>query len=170
MRIKTKVHQSKGLFFNTIAHEMNFQSSILNWQNIPVHHLLQKKGGRNILLFNKGSYKMALANAYPEFDWAKFRQKPGKWDYIENRRKFFDKIACSSGFNPLDCDQWYTISQERILQEKYAWQILKYYNKNYITALIEIYAELGLVRHRFNTCVFQSNRLMNDASYKPRNR
>jgi hypothetical protein len=35
---------------------------------------------------------------------------------IEKRRKFFDEFAKSKNFNPLDAENWYSITKAQILQ------------------------------------------------------
>lgn len=40
------------------------------------------------------------------------------WNSKENIRNFFDSFAASKGFDPLLCENWYSVTQQAVLKAK----------------------------------------------------
>ena len=93
------------------------------------------------------------------------------WKTLEQHRTFFDKLAQSKQFNPLDAAKWFSITRSDVtiavcsfsskLQnitvnylsfQKGGRGLLHYYDHSHITALIKLYPELKLKAEQFSVC------------------
>eukprot|EP00026_Physarum_polycephalum_P001929 Phypoly_transcript_01932.p1 GENE.Phypoly_transcript_01932~~Phypoly_transcript_01932.p1 ORF type:complete len:927 (+),score=132.48 Phypoly_transcript_01932:220-3000(+) len=78
----------------------------------------------------------------------------GHWrmDDNKNMRQFFDDLAASKGHDPLNAEQWYSISRTTVLNTKGGSTILSYYHGSLVRALQDQYPNIGLEAHRFSKC------------------
>jgi len=107
------------------------------------------KGGRRVLNYHKGSYITALIKLYPELKLKKKFFSHARWRAPQLQRKFFDEFAKSNGFDPLDENQWYSVTSKQINRAGGGSAILKYYKGSHIAALIKLYPEVIFQKERF---------------------
>jgi len=70
------------------------------------------------------------------------------WKVPGNQRKFLDKFAAFKKFNPLDAENWYSVTCDEILRAGGA-GLLEYCNGSHIQALVKLYPELILKKGNF---------------------
>jgi len=107
-------------------------------------------GGNDVLNYYEGSHITALRKLYPELILKKesFLLSQEGWKAPAKQRKFFDNFANSKQFDPLDAEQWYTVSQKEILNAG-GGSLLQYHKGSHIKALVELYPELNLRKESF---------------------
>lgn len=90
------------------------------------------------------------------------RKTPNFWADIKNRRSFLDGIARMRGLDPLSPSTWYSLSADDIKEHKVLFSsaveanyvkggrnVLKYHNESLVTAVLELYREIGLEKTKF---------------------
>jgi len=142
-------------FFNSFAKSKGFDPLIPeNWYSITVADILPVKGGPSVLRFYKQALKDALLDVYP-FIGLKvhlFETVPRNyWTVKENRKKFFDDFALEKNFDANDPQNWYSVSQEDLLDTKLGGSCLRYYNGSVSGALKDVYPQLPWVLRRFKS-------------------
>jgi len=122
------------------------------WYSITKEDII-RAGGRGILNYYNELHMEALAKLYPELGLKleNFLHYQG-WKLAEQRRKFFDELAKSKLFDPLDATKWYSVTRKDVTTTKGGNSILHYYKGSFITALIKLYPELILERKKFFLC------------------
>jgi len=137
-------------FFDGFARSQNFNPlDAENWYSVTCNEVV-RAGGWGLLRYYNGSHIKALVTLYPELTLKKenfFRSKKG-WKALGNQRKFFDTFAESKNFNPLDAENWYSITYNEIVRAG-GNGLLGYYNGSHIKALLTLYPELILKRANF---------------------
>jgi len=103
----------------------------MNWWYSAPHTKLTKVG------------RPELFNYYNDMDLFK-----EGWKVPGNQRKFLDEFAISKKFNPLDAQNWYSITKREIIPAGGS-GLLSYYKGSHIKALIKLYPELKLKRANF---------------------
>jgi len=71
-----------------------------------------------------------------------------QWKAPANQRIFFDEFARSKKFNPLDAENWYSVTRREIKAAGGS-SLLSYYNGSHIRALVRLYPELMLKFEKF---------------------
>jgi len=141
--------QQQRKFFNDLANSKQFDPlDAQKWYSILPREIL-KAGGGGILKYYNGSHIKALTTLYPELKLKRefFFTFQG-WKAPNGRRNFFDDFAKSRQFNPLNAENWYSISHREILRAG-GGGILLYYKGSYIRALVELYPEVKLESRNF---------------------
>eukprot|EP00026_Physarum_polycephalum_P001298 Phypoly_transcript_01299.p1 GENE.Phypoly_transcript_01299~~Phypoly_transcript_01299.p1 ORF type:complete len:1145 (+),score=200.33 Phypoly_transcript_01299:2-3436(+) len=103
------------LFADTLARKHGFapDSSLERWYKLRRSDVTNEPGGLTILNHFKGSLSAALASVYPNLKPNKVYGHPE-----EKRRKFFDSVAKSKGFDPLVPSNWLSMQAKEILSIK----------------------------------------------------
>jgi len=98
-----------------------------------------------------------LVKLYPELKLIreKFTTRREDWKDPKKRREFYDQIANSNQFSPLDADKWYSFPW-RDIQAAGGNRFIHYYNGSHKNAIMELYPELNLQKENFITKVFNS--------------
>jgi len=133
---------SKSRQFNPLDSE--------KWYSISLREV-KKAGGAGLLRYYKGSHITALLDLYPELmlQRKEFLNFPDKWQNPKIRRKFLDDFASIRQFDPLDAEQWYSITHNEIKRAGGS-ALLYYYNGSPFKALKELYPELMLKKSNFH--------------------
>jgi len=76
-----------------------------------------------------------------------FKSKEG-WKVPANQRNFFERFARSKKFNPLDAENWYSVTHKEIIRAG-GGGVLNYYHGSHVKALVKLYPELMLKRENF---------------------
>jgi len=109
------------------------------------------KGGEGILNYHEGSHITALMKIYSEINLKKekfLHHKEINWKDTAKQRTFFDNLAKSKQFNPLDAQKWYTITHRDVISAGGS-GVLNYHKSSHISALVELYPELKLQKEKF---------------------
>jgi len=87
---------------------------------------------------------------YPELVLKKgnFLKSKKGWKIPQNQKKFLDTFARSKNFNPLDAENWYSVTHHDIMKAGGS-SLLKYYNRSHVEALVKLYPELILQKENF---------------------
>eukprot|EP00026_Physarum_polycephalum_P001061 Phypoly_transcript_01062.p1 GENE.Phypoly_transcript_01062~~Phypoly_transcript_01062.p1 ORF type:complete len:464 (+),score=56.48 Phypoly_transcript_01062:1819-3210(+) len=125
-----------------------------NWYKISPFELKAEKGGSSFLNLYNSSTISALLDIYPNIglDAKKFTSEARKYTCLKipkEGKKFFDKLAQKNGIDPLVPENWYTLPKSTVLHEKGSRAILSHFQHSYITALQQIYPDIGLQHTKF---------------------
>jgi len=145
-----KAPENQRKFFDEFANSKNFNPlDAENWYSVNSNEII-RAGGQSLLHYYNGSYIRALEKLYPELTLKKenFLNSNEGWKVSKNQRKFFDGFARSKNFNPLDAQQWYSVTRNDIISAG-GLGPLRYYNNSHIEALLKLYPELLLKRRNF---------------------
>eukprot|EP00026_Physarum_polycephalum_P003563 Phypoly_transcript_03576.p1 GENE.Phypoly_transcript_03576~~Phypoly_transcript_03576.p1 ORF type:complete len:754 (+),score=101.52 Phypoly_transcript_03576:123-2384(+) len=119
-----------------------------DWYSLNIQKAGTTKELRAILRrFYAGSIKNYLTDVFPELDLSpdKFLHKSKNyWRPAENRRKFFEDFARANGFDPLEAEKWAKIRTSAIKNMKSGQSVLEYYNNSCVSALVDLFPEIGL--------------------------
>eukprot|EP00026_Physarum_polycephalum_P000662 Phypoly_transcript_00663.p1 GENE.Phypoly_transcript_00663~~Phypoly_transcript_00663.p1 ORF type:complete len:1097 (+),score=133.55 Phypoly_transcript_00663:927-4217(+) len=147
------VVKNRRTFFDEFAKENAFDPLVpSNWYNVPRHKIVAKKGAFPVLGYYNKNYAKALMHLYPNIglELDKFGILPsGHWNEIRNHREFFDNFALSRGFEPLVAKNWYSVTQQQVLETKYSRVVLGFYKGSFINALLSLYPSIGLAKLKF---------------------
>jgi len=144
-------------FFNKFASSKNFNPlDTEKWYSVTNKDIIRAGGGK-VLLNYEGSHIKALVKLYPELMLKKgnFLQSEKGWKATTNQREFFDGFARSNNFNPLDAENWYSVTLQEITRAGGS-GLLKYYNGSHIKALVRLYPELMFKKGNF----FRSEKML----------
>jgi len=146
---------SRREFFDAFAKSKNFGPlDAAKWSSINKKQV-ENAGGTDVLKFYKGSLVTALTQLYHfhagSLDKASSNIKDKRWRIVARRRKFFDNLAISKKFDPLNAEKWYLISWKEIMSAG-GKGILNYYGGSYTKALAGLYPELHLRKENFLFC------------------
>jgi len=152
-RVSLTPQERSRQFFNQLANDKKFDPlDASQWYTLSALDVRGRKGSRPVLENHKGSHIQALIDTYPELHLKrnKFSGVRKGWNVngVHTRRDFFDQFARASGFNPLDSEQWYSVSAWDV-RKGGGRSIVEYHNESHIQALIDLYPELNLERGRF---------------------
>jgi len=100
-----------------------------------------------LLNYYNGSRINALVALYPEIKENLLQFKEW-WKFPENQRNYLDTFAKSQKFNPLDAENWYSVTHIEIIRAG-GRGLLNYYNRSHIKALVQLYPELMLKTENF---------------------
>eukprot|EP00026_Physarum_polycephalum_P001103 Phypoly_transcript_01104.p1 GENE.Phypoly_transcript_01104~~Phypoly_transcript_01104.p1 ORF type:complete len:992 (-),score=189.41 Phypoly_transcript_01104:668-3643(-) len=135
---------AKRNFFDTLAKKRGFDPLIPeNWYTINKKAIQGEKNGNTIL--HGQTIAKSLQSAYPNIglDVTKLPKRK-YWTNFQNRKTFFDQFAAKRGFDPRNPEKWYCFSQADFLAEEGGKTLLHLYNFSYITALLDVYPDIGL--------------------------
>eukprot|EP00026_Physarum_polycephalum_P001094 Phypoly_transcript_01095.p1 GENE.Phypoly_transcript_01095~~Phypoly_transcript_01095.p1 ORF type:complete len:1190 (+),score=164.67 Phypoly_transcript_01095:101-3670(+) len=140
-------------FFEDFARSLNLDPLLPDtWYSIPRKAILQEKEARSFLVGFDGNHVKALMTIFPDLDLnpSNFSTLPSKfWNSLKNRREFFDKFAALENFDPLVAENWYSVKREAIYSQKGYLALVLHYHRDYISALLHVYPDVGLVRDKF---------------------
>eukprot|EP00026_Physarum_polycephalum_P001152 Phypoly_transcript_01153.p1 GENE.Phypoly_transcript_01153~~Phypoly_transcript_01153.p1 ORF type:complete len:800 (+),score=123.64 Phypoly_transcript_01153:87-2486(+) len=139
-------------FFDQFAKSNGFDPLVAaNWHSISRSTILRTKSGGSVLNFYGGSMVKALLTLYPDIGLEKrqFATTRNFWQDPNHRRQFFDKLAEKKGFDPLIPDNWYSLSKEAIMNEKFGGAVIYHHDDNIAKALLDLYPAIGLKAHKF---------------------
>jgi len=139
---KSKARQRK--FFDDFAKSKQFDPlDAEKWYSITRKEI-SINGGRSMLKYYNGSHIEALTKLYPGLMLKKknFFLSDAAWKSKARQRNFFDELAKSKHFNPLDAEKWLSITQKDI-QRAGGGSILKYYQGSHSIALKQLYPEFN---------------------------
>jgi len=146
-------HTNRRKFFDDFATSLNFNpNKAENWYSIKKKDILLEGGGSILNTYYNGSHIRALIDLYPELTLQKEKfvnYTDGDWSSPMKQRQFFDELALSKQFSPLDAEKWYSITQDDVVKAGGS-GIRNHYNKSLITALVELYPELVIQRNLFH--------------------
>jgi len=97
-----------------------------------------------LLAHYNGSHIKAIIDLYPEIDLKQenfSHHADNNWKDPINRRAFFDTLAKSKKFDPLEAKKWSTVSYKDVIQAG-GGGILHYYNGSHTKALKNLFTEL----------------------------
>jgi len=135
--------KSQRKFLDGFARSKNFNPLDVNkWHSVTRKEII-RAGGLGLLKRYKG-YVKALVKLYPELMLKQrdFLNSKRGWKESENHRMFFDRFARSKNFNPLDANNWYSVTRSEIIRAGGGRLIKRY--KGYAKALVKLYPELML--------------------------
>jgi len=112
------------------------------------HNEILRSGGGSLLSYYNGSHIRALGKLYPELKENLLLFKEG-WKAPENQRKFFDEFARSKKFNPMDPENWYSVTRNDIQRAGGSSLLNNYFNGSHVKALVKLYPELMLKMENF---------------------
>eukprot|EP00026_Physarum_polycephalum_P002346 Phypoly_transcript_02352.p1 GENE.Phypoly_transcript_02352~~Phypoly_transcript_02352.p1 ORF type:complete len:819 (+),score=94.09 Phypoly_transcript_02352:352-2808(+) len=143
-----------------------------NWYSISKDALYAYSDTRFVEKLYKGNLKTALTTIFPDIGLVaeNFDLKEPRVYSKRERRQFFDEFASAANFDPLVPANWYSVSAESILEKKNAYAILRMYKRNLITALVDVYPEIGLDIAKFGYWERPSNRKLFFTKYAQQKR
>eukprot|EP00026_Physarum_polycephalum_P002270 Phypoly_transcript_02276.p1 GENE.Phypoly_transcript_02276~~Phypoly_transcript_02276.p1 ORF type:complete len:794 (+),score=74.23 Phypoly_transcript_02276:119-2500(+) len=124
----------------------------VNWYMQPKNRILATKGVRGVLWYHGNSIAQALLDLFPEIGLEKEKLDRFLWKKI-NRRLFFEKYAKSKGFDPLNSENWYHQSKNKIKALKGATSVLWYHSNSVSKALLDLFPEIGLDKLRLKSTI-----------------
>jgi len=83
-----------------------------------------------------------------QYSYSKHLNFLEKWKAVKNQRNFFDLFARSKNFNPLEAENWYSVTLKEIMKAG-GRGLLNIYNGSHIKALMQLYPELTLEKRNF---------------------
>eukprot|EP00026_Physarum_polycephalum_P000781 Phypoly_transcript_00782.p1 GENE.Phypoly_transcript_00782~~Phypoly_transcript_00782.p1 ORF type:complete len:944 (+),score=105.33 Phypoly_transcript_00782:1215-4046(+) len=126
-----------------------------NWYRITAADVQQAKKGHAALSHFGGSFVNTIVDAYPDIGLKKSHfhfVERNFWANSANRRSFFDEFAKKYKFDPLNPENWYLKSFRDFEQEKKVGGLISgFYRGSVITALLDVYPDIGLDAHKFKT-------------------
>eukprot|EP00026_Physarum_polycephalum_P001458 Phypoly_transcript_01460.p1 GENE.Phypoly_transcript_01460~~Phypoly_transcript_01460.p1 ORF type:complete len:826 (+),score=126.37 Phypoly_transcript_01460:385-2862(+) len=138
-------------YFENFAKSRNLDPlSAETWYSFPISDILQAKGGK-LILKKLGGYFKAVHDLFPEikFNDSLFPRSP--WLDIRQRKKFFEDYAKTNRFDPQNPTSWYKQPHARIMAAKGAYTLIGYHNYNMAKALMDLYPNIGLEKHKLWT-------------------
>jgi len=107
-------------------------------------------GGINITKYYKDSHVNTIMEVYPDLPLQRerFWANNDDWKETSVQREFFDNLAKSKNFTPLDPDKWYSVTRVDVITAG-GGGLLKYHNQSHIKAIVNIYPELNLQLRKF---------------------
>jgi len=153
-----KSPRKRRRFFDEFAESKGFNPlKAENWYSVLKVDIIGAGGG-GLLKYYSGSQVEALVKLYPElmlkkgnFLKPKVKLKLPRWRAPGKQRKFFNEFAQSKKFNPLDVENWYSITLRDIIRAGGS-GLLNYYKGSHIEALVKLYPELTFNKGNFSTC------------------
>eukprot|EP00026_Physarum_polycephalum_P001637 Phypoly_transcript_01639.p1 GENE.Phypoly_transcript_01639~~Phypoly_transcript_01639.p1 ORF type:complete len:968 (+),score=84.26 Phypoly_transcript_01639:164-3067(+) len=76
--------------------------------------------------------------------------QPVRYESVEERKSFFDNFASTQGFDPLNPDNWSTVSSHSLVQSLEYKRILSFYGGKLYDCLVQLYPDIGLQHDKFN--------------------
>jgi len=146
--------ENRKKFFEQFAQQNGFDPFVAsNWYMPSLDKIMAVKGARSVIAYHGQSLSRALMDLFPDIglEKTKFRAHKFTWDSSESRRKFFEKYAFTSGFDPLHPDGWYAQSTSSFVAMKGALVILTYHKNSYERALLDLFPNIGLESSKFHT-------------------
>eukprot|EP00026_Physarum_polycephalum_P000635 Phypoly_transcript_00636.p1 GENE.Phypoly_transcript_00636~~Phypoly_transcript_00636.p1 ORF type:complete len:901 (-),score=99.66 Phypoly_transcript_00636:59-2761(-) len=122
-----------------------------NWYNIKADKLHEIRGIKTVLKMRKTRFSSILVSVFPDLnlDPAKFSILPKHYyKNFQNRKNAFDLLAKAKGFDPLLADNWYTVTAKDCESIKGISSLIRFYNGSYTAALLDLYPDIGLARHK----------------------
>eukprot|EP00026_Physarum_polycephalum_P003327 Phypoly_transcript_03337.p1 GENE.Phypoly_transcript_03337~~Phypoly_transcript_03337.p1 ORF type:complete len:777 (+),score=98.56 Phypoly_transcript_03337:66-2333(+) len=149
--------ENRKQFFDTIAKKMNFDPLLAeNWYNLPYSSYYDEKLAYSVLTFYNGSIQRALADTYPEIGIDSFHFRivgRSYWRSSGNRKRFFDSYAKKRNFDPLNANNWYSVSQSTLVAEKGGISVMiRYYKTDLSRGLKDVYPTM-----KIDESLFQEN-------------
>eukprot|EP00026_Physarum_polycephalum_P000813 Phypoly_transcript_00814.p1 GENE.Phypoly_transcript_00814~~Phypoly_transcript_00814.p1 ORF type:complete len:797 (+),score=105.00 Phypoly_transcript_00814:1557-3947(+) len=131
-------------FFETYARENKFDPLIPeNWYAQSPKNIKAIKGGARIVAYHGNSIAKALLDLFPEIGLDDMKLISRSWSEPSNRRRFFERYAKNHSFDPLNPENWYAQSQNKILVTKGAHRIVTFHNGSIARALIDLFTEVN---------------------------
>eukprot|EP00026_Physarum_polycephalum_P001831 Phypoly_transcript_01834.p1 GENE.Phypoly_transcript_01834~~Phypoly_transcript_01834.p1 ORF type:complete len:743 (-),score=122.50 Phypoly_transcript_01834:185-2413(-) len=118
------------------------------WLSVKPKMLRKFKGMKGVMAHYKGYYD-AVLHLFPEIRLTRTE----KFWTVEDRKTFFDNFAAAKGFDPLIPDNWYPVSYLSLSQHKGFKQILRFYDGDLSTCLMQLYPNIGLQKAKFGVDV-----------------
>eukprot|EP00026_Physarum_polycephalum_P000846 Phypoly_transcript_00847.p1 GENE.Phypoly_transcript_00847~~Phypoly_transcript_00847.p1 ORF type:complete len:1309 (+),score=236.62 Phypoly_transcript_00847:226-3927(+) len=138
-------------FFVNFARERGFDPlNPRNWYTQSGKDIMtSSKASHAVMGHYNGSISRALSQVFPEIGLEPHKMwAPPDWTEAETRRKFFEDFARENGFDPLNPENWYHQSRDKIMERKSSFSVL-YYHKGSITqALLDLFPNIGLSSER----------------------
>eukprot|EP00026_Physarum_polycephalum_P002865 Phypoly_transcript_02874.p1 GENE.Phypoly_transcript_02874~~Phypoly_transcript_02874.p1 ORF type:complete len:846 (+),score=138.45 Phypoly_transcript_02874:54-2591(+) len=116
--------------------------------------ILQSSDVSKIVTKHAGSLIFALKNLFPEIAWddSKFQFSPQNyWLSIDNRRQFLLRFAEQEGFDPYVAENWYSVSQDQLLNQKGGRSFLSNYSNSPFFPAMHLFPEIGLDVTKFSS-------------------
>jgi len=148
---------NRRAIFESYAKKIGFDPLVPeNWYRVDAKTVIRDNPKMWSLLkyYKHASFIKALMDVYSfiGLEMHKFNNVPQKYYAIkENRKLFFDQFATSKGFDPLVCENWYTVTGKSIAKTKGGRGAMNYYRGSVSNALLDLYPHIGLEKHRFKT-------------------
>jgi len=98
--------------------------------------------------YYRGSFIKALIALYPELKLQRQKFRLKDWREAKHRRNFLDEFARSKHFNPLEVENWYSVSSQEIIRAG-GRGVLRHHEESHIKALIALYPELMFRKEKF---------------------
>eukprot|EP00026_Physarum_polycephalum_P001465 Phypoly_transcript_01467.p1 GENE.Phypoly_transcript_01467~~Phypoly_transcript_01467.p1 ORF type:complete len:1055 (+),score=143.84 Phypoly_transcript_01467:198-3362(+) len=144
---------NRRAFFRDLALSEGFDPYVPNnWYLVTLETIAKYKGSSSLLAYYKGSFVKALVSLFPEMalDKARFLSNPSnRWSRASFRRKVLSDFAESKGLNPLSPHTWYSIVEQGELSNDVN-LVLESYSGNLVTALMDLFSDIGLERSKFS--------------------
>lgn len=144
---------SRKQFLDNFAMKKGFDPLVANnWHSVETSDIIQAEGQSLLNRYYGGSLVKALQSVYPHISFSShhFKIVPRTfWEDTNNQREFFKNFASKAGFDYKIPSNWYSISNNQILQAKGGESILKHYNKSMATAMQALFPEMALDLSRF---------------------
>eukprot|EP00026_Physarum_polycephalum_P001418 Phypoly_transcript_01419.p1 GENE.Phypoly_transcript_01419~~Phypoly_transcript_01419.p1 ORF type:complete len:980 (+),score=139.70 Phypoly_transcript_01419:131-3070(+) len=147
-------HKNIRKFFDEFAKSHKFDpQTVENWYPIHYSMVAECEGGRTALEHYHGSLVKALIDIYPELeiDEVKFRTiRRNYWQDSTHKRNFFVQLAQKRKFDPLIPSNWYTMTADLVVNEKGGSALLAQYQGSLVTALLDVFPDIGLEERNFD--------------------
>jgi len=145
---------NRKAWFDNFARRSGFDPlNAERWYRVNRLQFLDHKSACSVFHYYHGSFIHALQDVYPylHLDPKKFSIMPkNHWRDARNRKKFFEQIALKMGFDPYVAENWYSASPFKIIRiNKTISKVTKFHQGQYEIALMQLFPNIGLERHRF---------------------
>lgn len=148
-----KTQSNQKMLFDEFAESKKFDPlNPNNWYSVKDADLSSTKGWATVRKLH-GTLAKALLFNYPNIALDETRlvrvSYAQLYDTPEKRRAFMDRFAARHKFDPNVPDNWYSVTRDLVSNTKGGASLLKRYKSSLITALFDIYPDIGLKREKF---------------------
>eukprot|EP00026_Physarum_polycephalum_P002644 Phypoly_transcript_02652.p1 GENE.Phypoly_transcript_02652~~Phypoly_transcript_02652.p1 ORF type:complete len:698 (+),score=61.56 Phypoly_transcript_02652:137-2095(+) len=123
-----------------------------NWETVSGRRFIRFSSAANTIL--KSYYSSSLLKAvlalFPNIGFPQY-EKGNSWIEKSARRSFFEKYAKKRNFDPLNTENWYSLTLMQINAEKGAFGVMAHHKNDYRCALIDLFPEIGLLYSKFSS-------------------
>eukprot|EP00026_Physarum_polycephalum_P002112 Phypoly_transcript_02116.p1 GENE.Phypoly_transcript_02116~~Phypoly_transcript_02116.p1 ORF type:complete len:954 (+),score=114.83 Phypoly_transcript_02116:59-2920(+) len=155
--------ENRRKFFENYAKSLGFDFQDKEmWYKQPIERIMSFKGADRVISYHEDNIPKALCDLFPNIGLLNSKFKT-QWNFIGNRKKFFEKYAKENGFDPLNPEEWYRQPRKRILATENAGDVMSFHKDRVSQAIFDIFPNIG-----FDKATYQAGILWHSAKERRR--
>eukprot|EP00026_Physarum_polycephalum_P004386 Phypoly_transcript_04404.p1 GENE.Phypoly_transcript_04404~~Phypoly_transcript_04404.p1 ORF type:complete len:567 (+),score=64.08 Phypoly_transcript_04404:352-2052(+) len=142
-------------FFEKFARTNNFDPLVpRNWYSQSKSQILAAKDSHLLGSFYRDNLSKALFDSFPGigFKRTKFWKLP-LWKHPAERRKLLEKYAKENNFDPLNPENWYSQSRQKMYLFPGMRGIVSYHGESALQTIIDLFPDIGLEKSKFRRII-----------------